>query len=966
MEVYFLWGGIGLLLLFLILGFVSGIIRGIKRASLHLLFLITSLVLAFFITKPITNALLGISLNIDNQSMLLKDLIIHFLKIDKSLYPESSQFLQKLPLSIASPIVFIVVALICWLVFEIIYLIVARVSFGKKKKDFQKSKPYRWFGGAVGVVEGFIFMFLLFAPLTALTKTYSEIATLPTSQVESTADTEGSLKKLPEFIHEVLPENIDSMIKAYNNSVVGKISGFGNLDYALFDGLSNFKFKGEKINIRTELLALADTYNDFVDVYNIINDKKYPDTIEDLKDDFLKVINKGIFKTAVPTFFKEYLLSANIDKTDLPAVAKDIAKELKKTIKDQETKEIYQDLKHDLSTILTATDDALSSGLVKELTDVKEQGTDKVLKILEIINDKNKDDTVSVKPDDILTDVFDLNILKKCITPILNFASDKISDMLTKEDSDLEFGINTTITSEEVKDTLSSVLDLLEEIKNCKIDIFELIKSDDIMNTLNNMNLTEESLSTALDQMGTILDDASSMKIFNFKDSKDQEQNLFKNFLLSHDFDILKDNVIDGCGENGKKDDILTYSEFFAYIKTPVVEANNLGLLNINGDDFDINNIIKNVIPKLDKTNKNYLSNVILPFKDLTALSLNEKVFSKIISSLEDEQLGLFDFKDVENWEQEFSHLEGLLITLSDKEKGMIQDESYLDYILKLKKNADYSEILKNMPDSTIDEVIDQVFETKIFKPLVKKIFKSFDDAVVSATKETFETDITNLDNEKAEVSEILKSIVKIALKKDNLEMMDFGRIVDLIKPNAEKQGVFFNAFENIVWFMTGDDINPEGSYVGKTPENDYYEDVKKYIENHEETKPVNYYKVEYENVLSMLDLAKDLSDSIKDLGGFTEDNATEQAGKYAENLSGVIDEMLENQGKDEVLDKLNDLNSMIKDNENIEDILGSEITGDNKSEIGDKIDEHFKDNPEYQDVADALKQLLGIGNSQP
>ena len=157
MEIYFLWGSIAVLVLFLLIGMITGLVRGLKRSSLHIIFLVASVIVSFFITKPIVNAVLGIQIPIDGQNVTLNEYILSMLEesfnFDMSQLETASEFIAQLPTAIASPIIFLLLSLLVYFVFDIIYLIVARISFGKKKKDFQTHKPYRAYGGIVGIVE---------------------------------------------------------------------------------------------------------------------------------------------------------------------------------------------------------------------------------------------------------------------------------------------------------------------------------------------------------------------------------------------------------------------------------------------------------------------------------------------------------------------------------------------------------------------------------------------------------------------------------------------------------------------------------------------------------------------------------------------------------------------------------------------------------------------------------------------
>ena len=273
-----MWVSIGILVLFLLIGLIAGLVRGLKRSSLHLLFLVVSVVVAFFITKPITNAILGVTIPIDGQNYTISEYIISMIQtnFDISQFETATEFLERLPNAIVSPIMFILLTLVVFLIFDIIYLIVSRLAFGKKKNDFEKAKPYRAYGGIIGMVEGFLFLFVLFAPLTSLTKTYEDLVQLPPAQTlevdtnESGEETTESnkMKSIAETLNEIIPSEVSEAILAYNDSVVGKIAGAGGLDNALFDGLSNFEIDGEKIELRKEILTAADDYDDFVVVYN--------------------------------------------------------------------------------------------------------------------------------------------------------------------------------------------------------------------------------------------------------------------------------------------------------------------------------------------------------------------------------------------------------------------------------------------------------------------------------------------------------------------------------------------------------------------------------------------------------------------------------------------------------------------------------------------------------------------------
>ena len=93
------WVAVGLLALFLLVGLICGLVRGLKRSSLHLLFFLASAVLAYFITKPIAQAILNIEVSVDGGSSTISELIVTMVResFDLSNMASVETFLQNLP-----------------------------------------------------------------------------------------------------------------------------------------------------------------------------------------------------------------------------------------------------------------------------------------------------------------------------------------------------------------------------------------------------------------------------------------------------------------------------------------------------------------------------------------------------------------------------------------------------------------------------------------------------------------------------------------------------------------------------------------------------------------------------------------------------------------------------------------------------------------------------------------------------
>ena len=458
MSVYFMWGGIGVLALFLLIGFISGLIRGLKRSALHILFFIVSMVLAFFITKPITDAILGIQISVDGSSITIAEYLSKMIQesINLSNLESATEFLDKIPGAIASPIAFLVISSVAYFLFDIIYLIVARVSFGKKKKDFKQNKPYRAYGAVIGMFEGFLLMFLMFAPLNSLTKTYQEITYLPPAQAQAYAEGDGKMKPIAESISEMLPKEINDVIIAYNDSVIGKIAGAGGLDNACFDYLSNFEVNGAKIEFRKEIVAVTSMYDDFVEVYNDFIDKNYAQMdFTNLKASLEKVLDNGIFKGVLSQTVNEVVvkfdeISEDLNLKELPTFVQDVITELKTKFQEKNFN-AYEYLKHDILKVVDIIESVVKADLISSFENVQDKN---LTNYLSIIDEKNED----VKG--VAKDVLSLNIITDSFNSFGKMVSEKMGEMFKNEDG-LEIGLNINVQNKD--QMVDELLDATEE-----------------------------------------------------------------------------------------------------------------------------------------------------------------------------------------------------------------------------------------------------------------------------------------------------------------------------------------------------------------------------------------------------------------------------------------------------------------------------------------------------------------------
>lgn len=971
-----MWVSIGILALFLIIGLVSGLVRGLKRSSLHLLFLVISFVIAFFITKPVTTAILGIKIPIEGQEYTLSEFIISSVQssFDITQLESATEFLNKLPNAIVSPIMFILLALVVFFVFDIIYLIIARLSFGKKKEDFKKAKPYRAYGGVIGLVEGFLFLFVLFAPLTSLTKTYQEIAQLPPAETQTlvlnaneetadgTTDTQSQkMKSVAETLKDMVPAEVSEAIFAYNDSVVGKIAGAGGLDNALFDGLSNFEMDGEKIEFRKEILSATDVYDDFVVVYNSAIDKNYTSIdLIDLKTKLETFLNNGLFKTVISDTVNEIVvkfdtLKDQLNLQDLPQYVLDIIEDLNVRFS-AEGFDTYEYLKHDILSIVDVADKVFKSDLINQFESIQ-NSDDMLVDVLNLV-DRN---SLTIK--DIAQNVLKLNIVSDTFDTIGKIASDKIAESM-QNDQGLEIALNTNIADKEqmIDEVLQAVDDFISI--NEKVDISAMMKAENPIEYLTNI----DDLDGVLTQLGNTLDSVRNLEILVLPADGETRPNdvyVLDNILTLNNFNLLGDEVY-LTPEDETTTKLDTYTKLLNFVKVPILELQKLNITNI-GENMDFDVLLDGVLSGLE-TNKDLLSDMLLPIYQLNVLDLNE-MFNQIVDQLgsEENTNGMINLTKVKEeaatapkngimvWDEELGYIGEVLVSLNKGSVGA-ENETYLDALLS--GNVEMTDVLNAMiEDGAISATLNPVFSALAFEGLTNQIFDMIDESIngITGVKPNTVNNLTNLKAEKDEVIEIISNLLGIVTSDNELTLKQLGNILDQLKVNAyndgAKDGVFNEVFANLIWYMTGENLTGNSSYDAE-PVNDFFKDVKAYLEVSDANGYYTYesYEATFEELDGVIDFATTLSETItgKEL-------TLENAEEFIQSIKSAIDASATTEEEQAKL--LNNVEKILTGNPDRGNLL-TEDQMQYKDAILAGIDKTYG---EGNLVGTALKSLLGL-----
>ena len=951
MSTYIFWGTIAFFVIALLIGFLIGLGRGIKRASTHILFAVASIIIAFFITKPITSAIMAVNINVDGSLISISDYIIKMVSeniIDLSNFDSASAFIQNLPMAIANPIIFMIVFLLVYLLLDIIYLVVARVSFGSKRNDFSSHKPHRLSGSVIGLIESFIFILVLFAPITSLTNTYEEIVLSSSSQ--STEVNENSMPTINDLVSENIPAEVNEIIVAYNAGALGKVCSFLGFDDAMFDGLSSFSVDGEKITFRSELRSIADSYNSVASFYNKVSAGDYENlNFTSVKENLQTFMKNGLYKAVLVGTIKDLVVNFDEIKdslqTEIPSYVEDIIRDIQAKFSTEDF-DAYTYITNDLNSILETMEVVVNDGTFKEIMELDTQNLESILNFVTM-----KENTVSSA----LKSVVGLNLVSDALPTVLTMASEQLENMYQNEEG-LVVGLNVNVTKTELTDMIDSIMNIVNEIKtlNDEENIFDILESEDMMDTI--MNLKD--IGGVLDSLGSVLDEANSLKIFNYETEINEDLvsvHAFENFVKIMGIDVLGEDV---HVENGI-DNLETYTEFFNYIKTPITKIVDSGLKDVLNSSADFDAIL-DILTEEIATDNEFLAKLLMPFYDLDKASISGQtlkamVFDTVISNLETNLEGFVALSDgedsYENWYAKLSSIGELLDVLNS---GDIEGQTYLKYMLS--ENADQFTLISQMnTDGAITDLLNIVFGNIMYSPIYTDIFTELDNQVGDITGVIPTTKYENLADEKAlyisTIIELLNTLNSDVLDSENMQdkLVVIGEILDILKVSADKN-VFKDVFINLIWYLTGDVIDDNSIYLDETPcEN--AEDIKTYIGVVDKT--TGYYEISFASILEeiadVLEFADKLNASIENINL----SSTEDIPDFVNAIHSTIDTLYSNDHEKGVK-VINNANKIVKD------ILTSEQIESYGTEISIAIETLFQE--EYGEFVAPLKTLLGLG----
>ena len=954
-----------LFVLILVIGFLLGIWRGLKKSAVSAAFSVVGVIVAFFVTPLITNAILGISINVDGTQVTLNQYIVDQLRSNPDIAnllvntPSFENFIANVPSAVANTVIFIVVTFLVELVLYVPYRIIASVCLKQKGQ-----KKYRWWGGAVGLVKAFVVAIFVFMPLSSLAGTATQIDEREDIFVaESVTDASTLAQDEPQEGEEgqesdslfstVLPVEFVDVVYSIDNSAFGVLGGLVGLDNAMFDYLSKVDMENGNVYIRQELVNYFDAYNIFTQISNEMqkeNGKSLTQLNFEKIDKVIEgVLNGGLYRsvavevlTEVIVDYQNYSFMQNETFVEYYPLFDSVGLSLKTNLS-QNIEGAIQYFSNDIKEVYSAFKTLATNGVLDQMRNLSEEES-----ILDILTTKENVESLTI----VVDDLFSMNMVRDGVTFVAN---KMLSSLIEGVD---EIAVDVKDWTEEKWDQLSSDISSVFEKAVKVIDQVEISQVlEDPTSILQDKQLNIPSL---LSNLGGLIDGVRSIELF-----KNAEGNsILDQMLVEYGFTLpAEDEQI--YNANGELVKISSYTDLLNLFVPSFEKLQKIDLFTKIEDSTDAKSLITYLAGEISKDNA-LLSTVILPLTQVEpAKSLITDLFAESVNSdLISIDANSYTYSD---WKSELDSLTQILTTLN--KKSSVEGKTYLDLAL----DGDVSSILSNLgSDVTITDILSPVLTAKSTDGLKKQVFQTIDEMLneVVGTSENF-GDLESLDfdtifikeggieDQTKEICNIFENVIEIY--KDYTEATEGGGNYDLASMDKTLLGILAdsikaNAYRVEIASQNREESGPQNNGIFRTAFDNLYNQMLSSFENGNirqliEGKDV--WQISFTSLMASVEAFEDVaqSDFVKEVSDILT-SGSDITISDVENLVGTITEDTAQEVVDQIdtlLDNLGDL----------------EVKIDLPSVSEEQIDSALASNSvlteKYPDLADKIKNIFNF-----
>ena len=837
-----------MLLFFVLMGFLDGLRKGLKRQALWSGFLVGAIVLAFIFTPLITNGIIDIRFTIDGTNQSLRDLILSFItqnEVVGGMYVEGSSFagvVDNLPVMIANLVVFVLALYVFMFLMWIIYLIVAHFVFKKKKNKALDSKVYtikegqavelidvkpkkhRLLGSLIGIVCGFILCFFTFLPVSGLVGIYTDASNAEVVYAEDGTE-ETAVQKL---LNEYIPEEYQEYIEAYNSSILNVVGGCVGFDDLCFNGFASMKVNGNKIVLRNEIITFAEIYDsvEFLTTLDFNNmvwkdlDFKRLNKAVDLI--FESEIFRSLCSEIIP-YALDYVQSGDIlDNVEYKEQIIELCNALKVGFKDNYEADI---LKADFKAILGVFETMCTTGIVDELT----QDTINLNNILDTLvadNCKNLND--------ILNNFFESTSVKSLLVGAINIGLGEVEKTLPEGTNLDRVDVSKVDWSQfknEVNSIVQSGVEIYRDLENSNYSIEQIADDPKLIYKLDYQGLITESFK--------ILDTASKTNLFtqtvNGTNIYDNLLNAYKDSEISKYVNLstfTSDKNFSWAEESAVLVSLLEEAE-------PIItQTEDFTTINYTSLKSAVNSLFDSKL--LDAINMDILDNIAESTENIEDADIKNLVDGVIVDM---------------QAKASFRELEADIMSLLDVFE-ICGKAGLVDQLIE--GNVNFAEVVKNLDVEVAGKPrYEALIESFLSSPILKNTFVNAMNVVLGVVEDGLEIELTRVTPKEeswsewqnveasvkvmfAELSEVVKAYEGEELKFD-ISMLDenfiaclenFGGALDAFATlplwNYEVSGTSGNIYDDIITALEnkeglGEYISFEYAHLENFIENEFW-----------------------------------------------------------------------------------------------------------------------------------------------
>lgn len=806
--------------LILVISFFVGRKRGVGRTLLNGGCSLVGILLAFFLTPVITNALMGISVNIDGETSILGNFLSVYLinNTDFGTYIENSTSLQAFINGVVPAICAVIVYIVACVIFKLItfaiYKIVEKFAFKSKEEEEEEGRSRNKLGGGlVSVVTTFLFMLAIFLPLTSLTgfvesnffSTYAEDKKAEASAITDTLD---QLPSTAEISNEI-PSDVKKIVSGYNRSIIGFCGNLFGLDDACFDYLSKININGEAVYIRKTADDLLGFYDYVIDLYDSYQEEPTDffknldyDKLDNYKKDLLE---SGMFKGFVLNVVYDYSQNYEVllEGTDFIKNYGDVLSAIKTTLKDSEKPN--QLLLDDVYKLFDVVKSAGQSGFLDDVNALGESAS--AVDIITLAVDKYSNTFVS----NTIDAVFNVNLVRSTFDILLDEAKDQLGT------SDLENVLKTSagkITDWdkfifELKDIVTDVGDLYGHIKGANVDVDEFLEDYYLI-----LKATPASVPLIVNDLGAILDKVNDLELMKNQDN----EKILNDVLDALGFGDLLDGVVAPTGKTVNYTYVMSklapaaryVVEYDLYQE--IKDARFVDAICKIADKVYADSLIEHAQGELTSQEKlEYIFKTLYDLPKIKELTVDE--FTDDLASFVDISV----LNDANKRDRELRHMTNILIELS-KNKITVESEeqSFLKYLLT--EGNDFEGLIEAIPEENVEALLAPILSSEMTDTICETIFTAINDTMIKVTGDNsleFSYTRAKLQEQNAEICDIFEKFLAVYNSTKEQETVDIttieysamGELLDAMKTNAYRgdlalgteNGIFNNAFDEII-----------------------------------------------------------------------------------------------------------------------------------------------------------------------